>query len=81
MRRQNKPHQLEADLGFPPGTEATIHQLNKWDRQLTDMGRSMLALDAAYYATTAAVMLTTTKVANGTVSHQLAGVLLLTWLG
>jgi hypothetical protein len=67
--RQNKPHRLEADLGFPPGTEATIHQLNQWDRQLTDVGRVMLALDAAYYATAAAAMLATTKAANNMVGR------------
>jgi hypothetical protein len=46
-------------MGFPAGSDQTIQNLNRWDRQLTEAGRVILTLDAAYYATASAIMAVT----------------------
>lgn len=48
-------HGIEEDMGFPPGTEMQLIELNKHDLELFGLGCILFKLDAAYYATGAYV--------------------------
>lgn len=50
-----QPHELERDMGLPPGSESALVGMNAWDSAVVALGVRLAALDAAVTATTAVV--------------------------